>query len=59
MYTQIHKFTSKWHSQATRSIWSRDSQDQEMFLTSSADKQTATMTQSAQTIIPPFSPYQH
>ena len=33
-----------------------DSQGQETFLAPSADKQTATMTQSAQTTIPPYQP---
>ena len=35
---------------------SEDSQGQEKFLALSADKQTRTMTQSAQTTIPPYQP---
>ena len=36
--------------------WSGDSRGQETFLAPSADKKPATMTQSAQTTIPPYQP---
>ena len=55
IYTDIYKFTSNDYSQTTHP-WRRDIQFQERFLGPSANNQTASMTQNAQTTIPP---YQH
>ena len=54
-YNYIYKFTRRCHSQTTLSSERRWS-GPETCLAPSADKQTATMTQSAQTTI---SPYKH